>query len=184
MGLTEDDIDEGFIAEARAVLATGTHLSHPRTEAAVLKALTLARKHGARTALDIDYRPNLWGVAGHGEGESRFVESAEVTRKLQATLHLFDLIVGTEEEFHIAGGTTDTIAALRAVRRGLRRDAGLQARRRRARSPSRARSPTASTTARPARASRSRSSTCSAPATASSPACSGAGSPTRTGRPA
>jgi 5-dehydro-2-deoxygluconokinase len=39
-----------------------------------------------------------------------------VTAALQATLHLFDLIVGTEEEFHIAGGTTDTIAALRAVR--------------------------------------------------------------------
>jgi 5-dehydro-2-deoxygluconokinase len=116
MGLTEADIDADFIAEARAVLATGTHLSHPRTEAAVLKALTLARGNGARTALDIDYRPNLWGVAGHGEGESRFVESAEVTRKLQATLHLFDLIVGTEEEFHIAGGTTDTIQALRAVR--------------------------------------------------------------------
>ena len=116
MGLAEADIDEGFIAEARAVLATGTHLSHPRTEAAVMKALKLARKHGARTALDIDYRPNLWGVAGHGEGESRFVESAAVTKKLQATLHIFDLIVGTEEEFHIAGGTTDTIAALRAVR--------------------------------------------------------------------
>ena len=31
MGLTEDDIDEGFIAEAGAVVATGTHLSHPRT---------------------------------------------------------------------------------------------------------------------------------------------------------
>jgi 5-dehydro-2-deoxygluconokinase len=116
MGLTEADIDEGFIAEARAVLATGTHLSHQQTEAAVLKALTLARKHGARTALDIDYRPNLWGVAGHGEGESRFVESEAVTMKLQATLHLFDLIVGTEEEFHIAGGSTETIAALRAVR--------------------------------------------------------------------
>ena len=39
-----------------------------------------------------------------------------MTKKLQATLHVFDLIVGTEEEFHIAGGTTDTIAALRAVR--------------------------------------------------------------------
>jgi 5-dehydro-2-deoxygluconokinase len=116
MGLTEADIDEGLIAEARAVLATGTHLSHPRTAAAVLKALHLARKQGARTALDIDYRPNLWGVAGHGEGESRFVESAEVTRKLMATLHLFDLIVGTEEEFHIAGGSTDTLEALRAVR--------------------------------------------------------------------
>ena len=116
MGLTEADIDPAFIAEAGAVLATGTHLSHARTAAAVLKALQLARDNGARTALDIDYRPNLWGVAGHGEGESRFVESAEVTKKLQATLHLFDLIVGTEEEFHIAGGTTDTIAALRAVR--------------------------------------------------------------------
>jgi 5-dehydro-2-deoxygluconokinase len=116
MALCEDDIDEGFIAESRSVVATGTHLSHPRTEAAVLKALRLARDTGARTALDIDYRPNLWGVAGHGDGESRFVESAKVTAKLQSTLHLFDLIVGTEEEFHIAGGTTDTIAALRAVR--------------------------------------------------------------------
>ncbi|MFN7023826.1 MAG: 5-dehydro-2-deoxygluconokinase [Pseudorhizobium sp.] len=116
MALCEDDIDEGFIASAGCVCATGTHLSHPRTEAAVLKALTLARKHGARTALDIDYRPNLWGLAGHGAGESRFVESGTVTAKLQSTLHLFDLIVGTEEEFHIAGGSTDTMVALRNVR--------------------------------------------------------------------
>lgn len=116
MALCEEDIDEGFIAEARCVTATGTHLSHPRTEAAVLKALRLAREHGSLCALDIDYRPNLWGLAGHGEGESRFIESAAVTAKLQGTLPLFDLIVGTEEEFHIAGGSTDTIAALRAVR--------------------------------------------------------------------
>lgn len=116
MALSEDDIDEDFIASARAVVVTGTHLSNTRTEAAVIKALTLARKHGLRTALDIDYRPNLWGVAGHGDGESRFVESARVTAKLQSSLHFFDLIVGTEEEFHIAGGSTDTIAALRSVR--------------------------------------------------------------------
>lgn len=116
MALCEDDIDPAFIAEARVVVATGTHLSHPRTEAAVLKALRCAREAGGRTALDIDYRPNLWGLAGHGAGEARFIESAEVTRRLQAHLPLFDLIVGTEEEFHIAGGTTDTIAALRAVR--------------------------------------------------------------------
>lgn len=116
MALSEEDIDPAFVADARAVLATGTHLSNPRTEAAVLKALRLAREGGARTALDIDYRPNLWGVAGHGEGESRFVESAAVTAKLMSTLHLFDLIVGTEEEFHVAGGSTDTLEALRAVR--------------------------------------------------------------------
>ena len=117
MGLTVEDIDPGFIARARAVVATGTHLSHPQVEAATVKALELARANGQQTALDIDYRPNLWGVAGHGEGESRFVESEAVTAKLQSTLHLFDLIVGTEEEFHIAGGSTDTIEALRAIRR-------------------------------------------------------------------
>ncbi|SEM91902.1 5-dehydro-2-deoxygluconokinase [Loktanella fryxellensis] len=116
MALCEDDISPDLIARSRSVVATGTHLSHPRTRAAVLKALTLARQHGARTALDIDYRPNLWGLSGHGDGENRFIASDAVTQALQATLHHFDLIVGTEEEFHIAGGTTDTIAALRAVR--------------------------------------------------------------------
>jgi 5-dehydro-2-deoxygluconokinase len=116
MALDEDDIDPAFIAEARCVCATGTHLSNPRTEAAVLKALRLARAGGGLTALDIDYRPNLWGLAGHDAGESRYIESGKVTAKLQSTLGLFDLIVGTEEEFHIAGGSTDTVAALRAVR--------------------------------------------------------------------
>jgi 5-dehydro-2-deoxygluconokinase len=116
MGLCEDDIDPDFIRSARAVVATGTHLSNPQVEAATIKALNIARDAGLQTALDIDYRPNLWGVAGHGDGESRFVESEAVTQKLQSTLHLFDLIVGTEEEFHIAGGSTNTIEALRAVR--------------------------------------------------------------------
>ena len=116
MGLCEDDIDPDFIRSARAVVATGTHLSNPQVEAATIKALNIARDEGLQTALDIDYRPNLWGVAGHGDGESRFVESDAVTQKLQSTLHLFDLIVGTEEEFHIAGGSTNTIEALRVLR--------------------------------------------------------------------
>lgn len=116
MALCQDDVEEAFIASARAVAVTGTHLSHDTPRAALLKSLNLARKHGGRTALDIDYRPNLWKILGHGDGESRYAESASVTSALQETLHLFDLIVGTEEEFHIAGGTTDTLAALRNVR--------------------------------------------------------------------
>ncbi len=116
MALCEDDIDPAFIAKAKCVVATGTHLSHAKTEAAVLKALHLARKSGAKTALDIDYRPNLWGLAGHDAGEERFIDSPAVTTKLQQSLPLFDLIVGTEEEFHIAGGSTDTLEALRNVR--------------------------------------------------------------------
>ena len=116
MALSTEDIDPDFIAEARCVCVTGTHLSNPQTEAAVLKALELARNAGAKTALDIDFRPNLWGLAGHGHGESRYIESRRVTEKLQMTLGLFDLIVGTEEEFHIAGGSGDTVSALAQTR--------------------------------------------------------------------
>ncbi|MCY4487614.1 MAG: 5-dehydro-2-deoxygluconokinase [Deltaproteobacteria bacterium] len=116
MALSPDDIDPDFIAEARCVLASGTHLSHPRTEAATLRALDLARASGAKTVLDLDYRPNLWGLSGHGDGENRFIESTAVTAKLQSTLGRFDVIVGTEEEFHIAGGAPDTVAALARVR--------------------------------------------------------------------
>ncbi|PKH22239.1 5-dehydro-2-deoxygluconokinase [Enterobacterales bacterium CwR94] len=117
MGLTPDDIDENFIASSRAVAVTGTHLSHPNTRASVLKALEYARHYGLRTALDIDYRPVLWGLTSLGDGETRFIASQSVTQQLQEVLHYFDLIVGTEEEFHIAGGTTDTLAALKAVRK-------------------------------------------------------------------
>ncbi len=116
MGLTPEDVDPDFIAEARCVLASGTHVSHPQTEAATLKAVDLARTEGAKTILDVDYRPNLWGLAGHGAGESRFIESGTVTAKLQGILDRFDVIVGTEEEFHIAGGATDTREALANVR--------------------------------------------------------------------
>jgi 5-dehydro-2-deoxygluconokinase len=45
----------------------------------------IAREGGARTALDIDYRPNLWGLAGHGAGESALHRLAAVTAKLQST---------------------------------------------------------------------------------------------------
>ena len=116
MALSPEDIDPDFIAEARCVLASGTHVSHPRTEAASLRAIDLARAGGAKTILDIDYRPNLWGLAGHGHGESRFIESKGVTTKLQGILDRFDVIVGSEEEFHIAGGAIDTREALANVR--------------------------------------------------------------------
>lgn len=116
MALTVEDIDENYIASARALAITGTHLSHPNTREAVLTALNYAQRHGLRRILDIDYRPVLWGLTSPGDGETRFVASQTVTDQLQAVLHHFDLIVGTEEEFHIAGGSTDTLSALQQVR--------------------------------------------------------------------
>lgn len=116
MAIGEEDVDESFIASSRALAITGTHFSTPRVHAASSKALSLARKHGVRTVLDVDYRPVLWGLAGRGDGETRFVADDGVTKHLQNILPQFDLIVGTEEEFHIAGGHRDVIDALRAVR--------------------------------------------------------------------
>ncbi|MGC6454354.1 MAG: bifunctional 5-dehydro-2-deoxygluconokinase/5-dehydro-2-deoxyphosphogluconate aldolase [Candidatus Puniceispirillaceae bacterium] len=116
MAICDDDIDPDFIASARAVLVTGTHFSTERVAGASFAAMKLARQFGRKVAFDIDYRPNLWALGGHADGESRFAESARVTAHLQTVLPHCDLIVGTEEEWHIAGGTTDTIAALQAAR--------------------------------------------------------------------
>jgi len=117
MAITPDDFSEEYIASARCLAITGTHLSHPKTRAAVLKALDYAKRNGVKTAIDIDYRPVLWGLTSLGDGETRFIESDKVTEQLQEVLSLFDLIVGTEEEFHIAGGSTDTIQALKNIRK-------------------------------------------------------------------
>ncbi|MEE8387526.1 MAG: 5-dehydro-2-deoxygluconokinase [Acidiferrobacterales bacterium] len=116
MALCEDDVKPDFIARARAVLVSGTHLSTPGVAAASHKAMKLARSQDARVVLDIDYRPNLWNLAGHGHGESRFIADRDVSQHLQNYLDDCDLIVGTEEEFHIAGGSKDTLSALSRVR--------------------------------------------------------------------
>ncbi|MDE9457643.1 bifunctional 5-dehydro-2-deoxygluconokinase/5-dehydro-2-deoxyphosphogluconate aldolase [Xenorhabdus bovienii] len=116
MAITRNDFSEDYIASARCLAITGTHLSHPQTRDAVLTALQYARRNGVKTAIDIDYRPVLWGLTSLGDGETRYIASEQVTAQLQEVLPQFDLIVGTEEEFHIAGGSTDTIEALRCVR--------------------------------------------------------------------
>jgi 5-dehydro-2-deoxygluconokinase len=116
MALCEDDVDPKFIARAGAVLVSGTHLSTASVAAASHKAMKLARSQGSKVVLDIDYRPNLWNLAGHGDGESRFIADQGVSQHLQKYLADCDLIVGTEEEFHIAGGKDDTLSALARVR--------------------------------------------------------------------
>ena len=117
MAIDASAIDEDFIARCRALAITGTHLSTNGTRAAAHRALECARRHGTVTVLDIDYRPVLWGLTSRGAGDNRYVPDAGVTRQLQASLPLFDMLVGTEEEFFIAGGVAnDLMASLRAVR--------------------------------------------------------------------
>ncbi|KAB2854784.1 MAG: 5-dehydro-2-deoxygluconokinase, partial [Bauldia sp.] len=116
MALAEADIDPAFVASAAAVVVTGTHFSRPNTEAAQRKAMRIARANGRKVVFDIDYRPNLWGLAGHAAGFSRYVKSEHVSAQLGAVLPECDLIVGTEEEIMIAAGADSVPAALRAIR--------------------------------------------------------------------
>ncbi|MEE4803105.1 5-dehydro-2-deoxygluconokinase [Pseudomonas alliivorans] len=116
MALRAEDIDEAQIASSKALLITGTHFSTDQVFKASIQALDYAEKHQVHRVLDIDYRPVLWGLAGKADGETRFVADQNVTQHVQRILPRFDLIVGTEEEFLIAGGATDLLSALRTVR--------------------------------------------------------------------
>ncbi|RDL49174.1 5-dehydro-2-deoxygluconokinase [Ensifer sp. M14] len=114
--LCEDDVSEEFIHSARAILVSGTHFSKPNTDAAQRKAMRIAKENGAKIVFDIDYRPNLWGLAGHDAGESRYIASDRVSTHLKTVLADCDLIVGTEEEVLIASGESDLLQALKTIR--------------------------------------------------------------------
>lgn len=116
MALSPDDVDEAFIASARAIVVTGTHFSRDNSEAAQRKAIRIAKQNGRKVVFDIDYRPNLWGLAGHAEGFERYVKSDKVSGKLKTVLPDCDLIVGTEEEIMIASGADDALSALKTIR--------------------------------------------------------------------
>ncbi len=117
MAIDAAGIPERFVADCRALLITGTHLSQPGVRAASTTALAHAARHGTLRVLDIDYRPVLWGLTKRGDGQTRFVADASVTASLQELLPQFDLLIGTEEEFAIAGGVPgDIVASLKRVR--------------------------------------------------------------------
>jgi 5-dehydro-2-deoxygluconokinase len=116
LAVQEDDVDPDFIASSKALLVTGTPLSRPAARAACVKAVDAARRAATKVIFDLDYRPVFWGVASHEQGSEMFVASEEVTGVYRSVLPGCDLVVGTEEEIRIAGGSTDTHAALRSIR--------------------------------------------------------------------
>ena len=87
MALAEDDIDAGFVSSAKAILVSGTHFSRPNTDKAQRKAIRIARDAGRKVVFDIDYRPNLWGLASHGAGEERYIASRWFFYRWRMTRH-------------------------------------------------------------------------------------------------
>jgi len=116
MAIAPEDYPDEYLASTQALLVSGSHLTTVRAAHNVTTAVQRAKSLGTKVIFDIDYRPVFWGLVAKDGGESRFVDSAEVTRASQQFLGACDLIVGTEEEVHIAGGDVDTIGALRNIR--------------------------------------------------------------------
>ena len=116
LAVEEVDVDPDFIASSKALLVTGTPFSRSGARAASFKAIQAAKEAGTRVVFDLDYRPVFWGVATHEQGGEMFVASEKVTEVYRSVLPGCDLVVGTEEEIRIAGGSTDACEALRSLR--------------------------------------------------------------------
>lgn len=117
MAIGDAEIEASYIGSARALLITGTHFSTEYVAGVSNRALDRAHAHDVRTVLDIDYRPVLWGLTKRGDGATRYIASGTVTAHLQRLLPRFDLVIGTIEEFNIAGGSDDVMRSLTEVRR-------------------------------------------------------------------
>lgn len=118
MAISPEDYSADDIGRAGALLFSGSHLTTELATQNVAHAVRCARARATRLIFDIDYRPLFWGLAGRDGGESRYIVSDAATRASQLFLAECDLVVGTEEEIRIAGGATDTVAALGAIRAG------------------------------------------------------------------
>src|SRR4051812_28659207 len=116
MALEEGDFDASYIRSAKALLVTGTHFSTESINRTSHHAIALAKQVGTKIIFDIDYRPVLWGLTSKGMGEVRYIASSGVSEHLQKIVPHCDLIIGTEEEHCIAGGSDDIMTALRTTR--------------------------------------------------------------------
>ena len=58
--MAPEDIDEKYIASAKAIVISGTALAQSPSREACLKAMMLAKKNNVRIVFDIDYREYTW----------------------------------------------------------------------------------------------------------------------------
>ncbi|NGX43367.1 MAG: 5-dehydro-2-deoxygluconokinase [Chlamydiae bacterium] len=116
MAISEEDFSLKTFQNTEALLITGTHCSKEQTFAMTKKAAQLVKQANAKLILDIDYRPVLWGVAGHGQGEERYVAHQVFSERLAQLLPLCDLIVGTEEEILAVAHQQNLPEALKYIR--------------------------------------------------------------------
>ncbi|MCD7722429.1 MAG: 5-dehydro-2-deoxygluconokinase [Clostridiales bacterium] len=87
--LSPEDVDENYIASAKAIVISGTALAKSPSREACLKAVMLAKKNNVRIVFDIDWREYTW--------QSMDEVSVYYTLLAQNA----DIIMGSREEFDL-----------------------------------------------------------------------------------
>ncbi|WP_016937420.1 5-dehydro-2-deoxygluconokinase [Bacillus siamensis] len=97
--LEPSEVNEGYIANAKMLLVSGTALAKSPSREAVLKAVHIAKKHDVKVVFELDYRPYTWLSA----------EETSVYYTLAAEQS--DIVIGTRDEFDVmenrSGGDND-----------------------------------------------------------------------------
>lgn len=86
------DVDEAYIASAKAIIISGTALAQSPSREACLKAMMLAKKNNTRVVFDIDYRAYTWK------------SKDEIAVYYSLVAQNADIIIGSREEFDLTEG--------------------------------------------------------------------------------
>ena len=116
LALEPDQVDLERVAQAGAILLTGSMLMTAPLAELSERLAKLVAAAGGRVILDGDFRPVLWGSAPIGRGNEMAARTPEITRAYSRLLPLCHLIVGTGEEVAVMGGDDDPGRALAAIR--------------------------------------------------------------------
>ncbi len=87
--LSVDDINEGYIRQAKAILISGTALAESPSREAAIKAVMLAKKNDTKIIFDIDYREYNWK------------NTDEISIYYSMVAKEADIIMGSREEFDL-----------------------------------------------------------------------------------
>lgn len=92
LALTAEDVAAVDFAALGALVITGTALAGDGSARAVMAALALARKAGAITVMDVDYRPYSWPSMAQAQAVNL------------AAARACDIVVGNDVEFDLLSG--------------------------------------------------------------------------------
>lgn len=87
--LKPDEIEESYIKKAKAVLISGTSLSHSPVRESVFKIINIAKNNGITIIFDPDYRDGTWD------------NEEDVSTYLSIASRQADLIISTDDEMKL-----------------------------------------------------------------------------------